>query len=412
MNVDEYICLFNDIQYDLHISKFNTPIDPTCITVSSNADRIQTFLYSQQSKIVISYTTDNLPEELKRVFYEFLQYMKFPVPAGMSYPTLLQPILFQKTRASLTSGTIIFSTNTYTFRAVIKDQPYHYSIKIGGKEFVGCVELFIAKQNKQLPKLAQVYSEPECWYQLGSKGKTVDMIKGSLQLCQMLFGVIYYQFEDNSNVECGTTNHAKAPPRKLEKPFSLAHLSIAEKGKTWYETHFNAFLQDPVLRSTYRKSLTLLTDAGVKTTHDFESFAAINYLRKDQYDYIKPIYESTATWRDFFNKIPKHKQCFALFNWLPTYMDRYILNFDLRRYEWCIYMGDLGLSLESKGESKAESEPEMMRTDLFIHMSPEQIVQWGGSCRSRQQSGTRTLRRKSRHTRRQGSVLYSFSNQY
>jgi hypothetical protein len=325
---------------------------------------------------------------------------------SISRATPKEPVVFRKMPSPPTSDIIIFSTNTYTFRAQIKEQPYHYSIKIGGKEFMGCVEIFIDKLNKNPPKLAQIYSEPECWHQLSSKGKTVDMIKGSLQLCQMLFGINRYNFEDNSNVECGTTQYAKAPPRKLEKPFSLAHLSIAEKGKTWYELHFNAFLCDPARRKKYRESLNRLTNTDNKRAGDFESFAAINYLRKDQYDYIKPIYEATATWRDFFNKIPKNQQCFALFNWLPTYIDRHILDFDPRRYEWCINMGDLGLGAKTTSEND-DDEPEMVRTDLFIHMSPDQTRQWGG------RKGTRMQRRsKRRHTLRRGSVLFSFSNQY
>jgi hypothetical protein len=359
--------------------------------------------------MITSYTSAAVPEDLKYVFYAFLEYMRLPTfdstAAAAAAAAAKAPIVFQKMPSPPTSDIIIFSTNTYTFQAQITEQPYHYSIKIGGKEFMGSIELFIDKLNKNPSKLAQVYSEPECWYQLGSKGKTVDMIKGSLQLCQMLFGANRFHFEDNSNVECGTTNHVKAPPRKLEKPFSLAHLSIAEKGKTWYELHFNAFLCDPIQHRKYRNSLSRLTQTDNKQMRDFESFAAINYLDKDQYAYIKPIYEATATWREFFDKIPKSRQCFALFNWLPTYMDRYILDFNLRRHEWCINMGDLGLDVESRVGSN--DEPEMIRTDLFIHMSPVQTRQWSG------RKGTRVQRRNKRwHTRRRGTVILSFSNQY
>ncbi len=81
------------------------------------------------------------------------------------------------------------------------------------------------------------------------------MIKGALQLCQMLFGANMFCFDDNSNIDCGVTNLTQKIPRKLTNAFALAYLSIAEKGKTWYENNFNAFIKDANARDTYYKAI-------------------------------------------------------------------------------------------------------------------------------------------------------------
>jgi hypothetical protein len=379
MECTHYTCNYSGNTYDLYNITFKFSQKVKCISVNDKNDKIQVFVYSPENTIIDSYTSRSGLNTLVNIIYTFLDNI----------------LLFEKKETKLYNEYIVFSTHVYTFRAIIKEEPFHYSIKVGGKDFTGCLEIFVDKPSHpyyKSPKLVQVYSEPECWYHLEKKGDIVDLIKGSFQLCNMLFGAHTFCFDDNSNIEYGITNTEKRPPRKLE-PFSLAHLSIAQKGKTWYENQFNAFLLDKELRKKYSNSLKNLTDSNAKQKDDFEAFASFNRLTQEQYDFLKPIYMTTETWQSFFQSIPKEKQCIMLFNWLPTFLETKLLKFQPTKYEWCISLGiDKDL-------------PEMIRTAFYINTNPDDIRQWGGKRKTRKKN-------RSIYTRKQRIVPISFSNSY
>jgi hypothetical protein len=47
--------------------------------------------------------------------------------------------------------------------------------------------------------------------------------------------------------------------RKLKKPLSLSHLSIVNSSKTWYERHFQAYLENPQNQKRYKQSLDIFS---------------------------------------------------------------------------------------------------------------------------------------------------------
>ena len=396
MEATEYKCTFKNKHYVINKALFKTMLHPICITVQESTHKLQAFIYPQNQKTVISYTTPNVPNELATVLYVFLRHINIPSPDFPTAPTLY----FEKTKTDNYENTIIYSTNTYTFRATIKEELYHYYVKIGGKDFVGCIELFIYKQESE-SKLAQIYSEPECWHNLGEKGSTVDMIKGALQLCQMLFGTNIFSFDDKSNVECGETYETKKLPRKFTNPFSLTYLSIAEKGKTWYENYFNAFLKDTRIREKYAQSIQQLQNPDAKP--DYTTFLKKSVLSNEQQNYLKPMYENSNTWKEFFAQVPKEKQCVAFYNWLPMYMSQHILKMSPTKHEWCIYLGNLGIS---DFETTSQMTP-MVRTDMIIEMKPSIIKQWGGK---RKQTVKKDYIRNA--TRKMKTVPLVFSNEH
>lgn len=398
MDTTKYSCVFDGQSYLVYNTIYNTYLRPKSVTVIRGEHTIQTFTYS---RTIVSYTTPDVPSDLVYVLYSFLTQIGYPLPHLIinNIPVIQYHKVYEEHKDIIT-----FSTATYSFDAQIKEEPFHYAVKIGGKEFMGCIELFVNKPEHpyyKSPKLAQVYSEPECWYQLGKKGEIVDLLRGTFELCQILFGVNVFCLNDNSNIECGITTRTSAPPRKLEKPFSLAHLSIAKKGKTWYEEHFNAFIQDADRRREYEQAVQQLDNP--KQTDDFDSFAAINYLSREQYDGLKSLYESAATWRAFFANIPKDKTCSLLFNWLPDYMDKHILHFAPTKYEWCIYVEPLGIY----EKEEVYEMPHMERTAMLIHPNSRQT---GGS--NRKNRTLRQRRERRYQTRKQRTLLLSFSNQY
>lgn len=221
----------------------------------------------------------------------------------------------------------------------------------------------------------------------------------------MLFGINVVCLDDNSNIECGVTNQTKGPPRKLQKPFSLAHLSIAEKGKTWYENNLGAFIHDSAKRERYQNSIQRLYDPTLKNKDDFSAFATrVRLHSQEQAEYLEPIYSRTDTWHEFFAAIPKQKQCPMLFNWLPSFLDDF-LQFRPTHELWCVYLGSLGVL----DDELTLAMPEMIRTDLFINMTTS--FQTGGT-RTKFTRYRRSQTHQKQPTRKSKIKLLSFSNSY
>jgi hypothetical protein len=279
---------------------------------------------------------------------------------------------------------------------------------------MNCVDVNINKpiEYTNPQKLMQIYSEPECWHDL-IKGSTIDMIKGSLQFIETVFDVHSFVFEDNSNIDCGVTNLSQKPPRKLSTPFSLGHLFLVTKNETWYEYNFGAEIAHKSDYERFKSRILIFDSPKTLSTYDFFKEAKMTY---EQQTYLLPLYESAHTWRDFFTSVPKNKQCFAFYNWLPFFLDEYLLldeterieekktpknKYGLRNMVWKIDMFN----------------EKFKRTGMIIDLDPEiykdiTITQKGSGC-----SGYRSCNtyKKSRHSRRktlkQKWKILSFSSE-
>jgi hypothetical protein len=200
------------------------------------------------------------------------------------------------------------------------------NFKIGG-DYDDCVNLSYTYSNG-LPisaKLPHLMYEPEC---------AVDMIlqrgEGSIQLIKKLLYYAYekinqvylFEFEDMSSIDCIEKDLSKLPPRKQIKPLNLAYLSIAYNGMTWYEKNFNAKMIDKNKYEKYKERLSFLTKESDKV--NFERFLEIAKPPIEQINIIKPLYDSSNTYRDFFNKIPFNDRCNILFPWLSNFILFYI----------------------------------------------------------------------------------------
>jgi hypothetical protein len=283
----------------------------------------------------------------------FLHRIKHPVP--VSDYTHVSITILAATPYSLKTP-LLFKSQKHIFRAIITESPYNYFIKIGGKTFAGCMEIFIRKSND--PSLvAQIYSEKECgWDSFLESGEIVDMIKAALQLCNVLFDAYLFEFQDESNIEC-----AKDPsdngrlPRRILKPLSLGHLSIIDRNKTWYEHHFNAFLKDPSDREAYAQGLKKLDDPLPAT---FGEFTRKVPLPSAQSMYLEPLFNKSTTWREFLLSVPKMQRCEYLY-WVPAFIDG-LIGFHIRNPLWMIHVGSPGR------RTNREYPDEMIRTNLLI----------------------------------------------
>jgi hypothetical protein len=334
-------------QYDVYILEFN-PTKHYIIDICSYTDTSPLFqLVGDGRTMIISYRAS--PKEKDKNAYNvlcsFLQTMSIPVPQTGSDVSLPSTLVASQPRMT-TNGfhtveytvvakepyelnrPLLFRTPTSTHRAIIKNTGLNYLVKIEGTRGESCIEIFVENPIESFSVLAQIYSEEDCSYEcFMEKGATVDMLKASLQVCSLLFGVSQFELKDGSNIECDTT----PIPRKRIKPLSLAHMTIIKYGQTWYEQNFQAYLKNPSDREAYRKGLAAL-NAPISMT--FKEFYRLARFQVDQFPIFEPLFAASSTWLEFFQKIPKEKHCELLY-WAPSFMDT-LMGFDVQKPIWVI----------------------------------------------------------------------------
>jgi hypothetical protein len=265
----------------------------------------------------------------KQLLFSTLSYFTIPTPFYIHHP---HPTIVPQRIQRLKSNFIHMRTLKHVYRITIKESTYHYYVTIGGK-FHKCVELFIYKEGEST--LSQVYSEPECTVDsmIHGGGETVDMIKGALQLCQLVFGVNEYMFRDASEIDCDEKDMTKPIGKRITKPFSLTHLSLINKCKTWYEFHFNATIKDPEQQNKYITSRHVFNtpmNISLDTIARDPSVRLTDEQRKE----LEPYFSPSKTWIQFLRSVPKEKQC-ELLNWTHNYLDR-LMKFRPREHDWVI----------------------------------------------------------------------------
>ena len=224
-------------------------------------------------------------------------------------------------------------TGKYKFKITRNIQEFRgqtliHTYKIGGAELSDCVNIsYIYENNKpKRAKIPHLLYEPEC--AVGSSlergGGTELMIKTLLRYAfNEVPTVNQFEFEDNSHIDCMDKNLTNAPPRKPKKPLNLAYFFIAYHGMTWYEARFNATMIDKTKYKLYKEKLKFLTDAKPA----FELFLNIigsALSSTEEAAYLEKLYNKTATYREFFEAIPKTKRCLVLYSWLNTFMEHYL----------------------------------------------------------------------------------------
>jgi len=380
-----YKILSDTLEYDVTILYFS--ITKTFIIDIKNGAEIIQCSIQYNNTPYISYITQETPflRNMASILETFIIEKKV-VGYTRIYSIPYQILQYKNFKYN---SPLYFRSQKHIFQAQIKDEKYHISVKVGGKTFEGCVEIMIHKGSEDKDALiAQIYSEPECAMDsVLQMGESIDMIKASLQVCQILFNITEFKFKDNSEFDCVKKNLSKSPPRKRTKPISLAHLHLIKYGKTWYEDNFNASLvkqEDQEAFSSGKQHLNTLIDIP------YDEFAKINKLTHEQYDELQNYYSSSISWMEFFQKIPKLKHC-ELLNWAPSFID-IVMNYQLNTSFWKI---DL------------EGENSMIRTDILIltNVSKKNMV---GGLRIK---NSRRQHTNIRNTRKVKYSMYSFSNE-
>lgn len=203
----------------------------------------------------------------------------------------------------------------HIFQVTIFEKLYHTYIKVGGNLFADCVEISIPK-NGEFGKLLQVSSEPECGYPhfLG-RGESVPMISVALLTATNIYKTTHFRFDDMSQIECSDVIETTNLPRKRKIPLSLAHMSIAMYGKTWYERHFGATMENT---SAYERYRTAVKNLEKPIDISFDIFISQYSIHEEQIEGLRSLFEKADSWFDFFRSVPKTRHCELLYNWLPS----------------------------------------------------------------------------------------------
>ena len=226
----------------------------------------------------------------------------------------------------------IIKVGGYTFKITETKMIYggdriiSHTFKIGG-DYDNCISVSYSYRNNKpvSAKIPHALYEPEC-----AIGTSLEKGPGTVLMLKTLLRYVHnkipeittFEFDDMSHIDCAPKDMSKQPPRPSIKPLSLSYLSIAYNSKTWYEDKFNAKMLDHATYKRYRDAIQFLEMEDKKPS--FVDFLQIAQPPKEQYDYLESIYNSSKTYRDFFNKIPKSKRCEILLPWLVQFLNYYL----------------------------------------------------------------------------------------
>ena len=177
---------------------------------------------------------------------------------------------------------------------------------------------------------------------------TISMIRLILSESKKRYPYIkFYKFKDNSLIPCDNG-----------QKISLLHLTIIKYNKSWYEQHFNAYIEEPSYRKKYMDGITVLNDPLLKLP--FEEFKnnIQSFSKQPELELLKEYYEKTDTYFLFFKSIfdteGKKRQCNLIVEWIDMFL-LYVFQFDPLSVPWVIDSDSV--SIQEVAETRLEKKP-------------------------------------------------------
>lgn len=192
-----------------------------------------------------------------------------------------------------------------------------YCIDSKGKE---CASIYV-DENIEEPEnntvellLSKVIYKPQCviGHSMARGEPTIKMLRALLSFAiKMIPKYPYIVFMDDSHIDC------KLPGMNIKKEISLANLEFFLSGKTWYEKHFNAtidegdmlrrqkldaaneLLNSPINESTFDNFWTSALRLGAMLRNN-EWYVKAKDASRELYD---TYYEQKKSWRDLFSQL-------------------------------------------------------------------------------------------------------------
>lgn len=184
---------------------------------------------------------------------------------------------------------------------------YKYDfLRIGGKNF--CVEY---KWNKNEPDTVELQwldvlqGGCELTNKVIRRENTVHLVDLSLSILKTYVDVKFVKLQDNSKFPC------ELPGNKKGQIF-INYYNYIFYNSTWYDSKLGAFPQDSLEKERYEENKKNAEDPSKKP----ERF---DFKNTDLNTILEPLYESTSTWKEFFDTFYKLYQndnlCGKLYPW-------------------------------------------------------------------------------------------------
>ena len=149
---------------------------------------------------------------------------------------------------------------------------------------------------------------------------TVDIINVSMSFVKRICPFIKeFKLNDASTKRCDNSMPLGKP---LGKVISLPYFYITQKGMTWYEWHFKAYLKEPYYND-YKNTLYRIMNTSLPTFTEFVMLYIQNTPNKIINE-LKSVYNNGDTLKTFFNKLynkyDKSMGCIILQPWIDNFM--------------------------------------------------------------------------------------------
>lgn len=235
------------------------------------------------------------------------------------------------------------SSQKYTFtiydniqKNYITGESMSHNFKIGG-EYPDCVNVSVLYENgiPTLGKLVTAMYDPECTVKdtllLERGGGSEIMIKTLMNYVHSQEPTIkIYYFEDDSRIECGIEEEQEQKKKRKRGthavPVDLFFFSIAFNGCTWYEKYFNACHTNSNIHKRYRERVEWFrNNPDAKPT--FTNFISIGRINKENGIELEKYYNSSTTYKEFFESIPKNERCRLVRTWISTLVAHYMKDY-------------------------------------------------------------------------------------
>ena len=222
-------------------------------------------------------------------------------------------------------------TGAYTFYLTISKGSGNHTISIGGRKGE-CVNISV--NTPESLAVQRGYHSLDAatipvlgWNARCAGSGTIAMINTILSEAVKRYPYVkMFTFTDNSHITCDNGNG-----------ISLLSLSVVEHRKTWYERNFNATLVDSTLAKKYQDGLKILEDPELKLP--FSDFKNIINSYTTTSTALKPYYENSANYFEFFGTIlraeGKSGLCNLIADWIDIFLS-YIFQFNPLTASWAI----------------------------------------------------------------------------
>ena len=107
-------------------------------------------------------------------------------------------------------------------------------------------------------------------------------------------------------------------------------------GKTWYENKYNAFIESKDQEETFRKAE--IQFQSLKSQMDWSLMKQIMKVVPEDDIIMKPIYDSSNTWQDFFGKLLDGMGVSNFCNFVSPWLASFMMNYSKMQFTGTKYL--------------------------------------------------------------------------